>query len=152
MPDLYTVLLHARQSPLVGRLAYYLLKLLGAEVPISVPVGPETRLEHGGFGVVVHSKARIGARVKIYPGVTIGRSDIYRPAAESRFQGVEIADDAILCPGAKILCKEGVLRVGRGAVIGANAVLLESTGECEIWAGAPARCIGHRDRLPRQVP
>jgi serine O-acetyltransferase len=142
--DIYSYLLHSRRKPLIGRLAYYLLKLLGAEVPISVPVGAGTRLEHGGFGVVIHSKARIGRRVKLYPGVTIGRADIYRPAAESEFQGVEIADDAILCPGAKVLCKAGVLRVGRGALIGANAVLLESAGEGEIWAGVPARCIGKR--------
>ena len=27
---------------------------------------------------------------------------------------------------------------------GANAVLLSSTGENEIWAGAPARCVGRR--------
>jgi len=28
--------------------------------------------------------------------------------------------------------------------VGANAVLLESTGENEIWAGVPARCVGKR--------
>jgi len=55
-----------------------------------------------------------------------------------------IEDDVILCPGAKVLCKEGVLRVGRGSVIGANAVLLQSTGENEIWAGMPAQCVGQR--------
>jgi serine O-acetyltransferase len=38
-----------------------------------------------------------------------------------------------------------VLRVGRGSVVGANAVLLESTGENEIWAGVPARRVGTRD-------
>lgn len=144
MQDIYTRLLHARKRAVIGRLAYFTLKLLGAEVPVSVPVGPDTRLEHGGFGVVIHSKATIGAGVKIYPGVTIGRADIYRPAEASLFRGVEVADLAILCPGAKILCKSGVLRVGKGTVVGANAVLLESTGDFEIWAGAPARCIGSR--------
>jgi serine O-acetyltransferase len=94
--------------------------------------------------VVVHSKARIGKRVKIYPGVTLGRADIYRPASESRFEGIVIEDDVILAPGAKVLCKEGTLVVRRGTVVGANAVLLESTGEDEIWAGMPARCVGKR--------
>ena len=143
--DLYTSLLYARQNRILGRAAYVLLKLLGVEVPLSVPVAPGCQLEHGGFGVVIHSKARLGSRVKIYPGVTVGRADIYRPAVQSKFQGIVIEDDVILCPGAKVLCKEGVLRVGRGAVIGANAVLLESTGEDEIWAGAPARCVGKRE-------
>src|SRR5512139_1766577 len=143
--DLPTLLVYARRWPVLGSLAYYLLKILGVEIPRRVPVGPGFELAHGGVGVVVHSRAEIGARVKIYPGVTIGRSDIYRPAVESMFEGVVIEDDVILAPGAKVLCKEGVLRVRRGSVIGANAVLLESTGEGEIWAGMPARCIGRRD-------
>jgi serine O-acetyltransferase len=142
--DLYTRLVYARAWPVLGRLAYYALKLLGAEIPCSVPVGPGFELAHGGFGVVVHSKSVIGARVKIYPGVTLGRADIYRPASESRFEGIVIEEDVILSPGCKVLCKEGVLRVRRGTLVGANAVLLESTGENEIWAGMPAVCVGKR--------
>jgi serine O-acetyltransferase len=143
--DLYTWLVYARQRPVAGKLAYYALKLLGIELPCSVAVGEGLELAHGGFGVVVHSKSTIGKRVKIYPGVTLGRADIYRPAEASRFEGIVVEDDAILCPGAKVLCKEGILRVGRGSVVGANAVLLESTGENEIWAGVPARCVGKRE-------
>jgi serine O-acetyltransferase len=142
--DLYTRLVYLRSSKIVGRAAYYLLKLLGAEIPPNVPVGEDFELAHGGFGVVVHSKAQIGKRVKIYPGVTLGRADIYRPASESNFSGIIIEDDVILAPGAKVLCKEGLLVVRRGSVVGANAVLLESTGEYEIWAGMPARCVGKR--------
>jgi serine O-acetyltransferase len=137
--DFYTRLVYARDWPVLGWLAYYLLKLLGVELPRPVRVGPGFELAHGGFGVVVHSKAQIGRRVKVYPGVTIGRADIYRPAERSRFEGVVIEDDVILCPGAKVLCKEGVLRVGRGSVIGANAVLLESTGEGEIGPSRRSR-------------
>jgi serine O-acetyltransferase len=142
--DFPTRLVYARRWPLLGALAYYTLKLLGVEIPRPVPIGPDFELAHGGMGVVIHSKAKIGARVKIYPGVTVGRADIYRPAEESKFEGVVIEDDVILAPGAKVLCKEGILRVGRGTVIGANAVLLQSTGEGEVWAGAPARCLGKR--------
>jgi len=146
--DFPTRLVYARRRSILGPLAYYLLKLLGVEIPRSVPIGPDFELAHGGVGVVIHSKAEIGARVKIYPGVTVGRADIYRPATQSKFDGIVIEDDAILAPGAKILCKEGVLRIGRGSVIGANAVLLQSTGEGEMWAGSPARCIGKRESWP----
>jgi serine O-acetyltransferase len=117
--DFYTSLVYARTKPLVGKLAYYLLKLLGAEIPCSVPIGEGFELAHGGFGVVIHSKTTIGNRVKI-------------------------EDDVIISPGAKVLCKEGVLHVGRGSVIGANAVLLESTGENEMWVGIPAHRLGMR--------
>lgn len=128
----------------MGGLAYYSLKLLGIEIPRSVVVDEDLELAHGGFGVVIHPKTAIGKRVKIYPGVTLGRADIYRPASKSMFEGIVVEDDVILSPGAKILCKEGILRIGRGSVVGANAVLLESTGENEIWAGIPAHYIGPR--------
>lgn len=153
--DLYTRLVYARYLPLVGRLAYYILKLLGAEIPCSVRIGEGFELAHGGFGVVIHSSAVIGNRVKIYPGVTLGRADIHRPISASRFEGIVIEDEVVLAPGAKVLCKEGVLRVGRGTVVGANAVLLSSTGEYEMWAGVPARCVGKRDEaelIPLQLP
>jgi serine O-acetyltransferase len=143
--DLTTSLVYASRRPLIGRLAYLALKLLGLEFPRSVPVGKDLEVAHGGFGVVIHSRSVIGERVKIYPGVTLGRADIHRPMSASRFEGIVIEDDVILASGAKVLCKEGVLHVRRGTVVGANAVLLESTGEGEIWAGIPARCLGQRE-------
>jgi serine O-acetyltransferase len=148
--DLSTSLVYARQWPIVGRLAYYVLKLLGVEIPCTVKVGRDFELAHGGFGVVVHSRTTIGDRVKLYPGVGLGRADIYQPMERSRFEGIMIEDDVILAPGAKVLCKEGVLRVRRGTVLGANAVLLQSTGEWEIWAGVPAKRVGRRDESMNQ--
>lgn len=147
--DIYTSLVYARQWPILGRMAYLILKLLGIEIPISVKIGHDFELAHGGFGVVIHSKSRIGDRVKIYPGVTIGRSDVHLPYQDSKFTGILIEDDVLLASGSKILGKEGELKVRRGTVIGANAVLLSSTGENEIWAGIPAKCISSRD-LPSE--
>jgi serine O-acetyltransferase len=143
--DVHSALMHALPRPLLGALAYYTLKTLGVEIPRSVNVGSGTILVHGGFGVVIHPETIIGERVKIYPGVTIGRSDIHRPADRSQFKGIAIEDDVILAPGAKVLGREDVLRVGTGTVVGANAVLLESTGAWEMWAGVPARCVGVRE-------
>jgi serine O-acetyltransferase len=148
--DIYTRLVYLRNKPLVGRWAYYLLKFLGVEFPPSVQVGEGLLLEHGGFGTVIHSRTVIGDRVKIYPGVTIGRADIYLPADQSAFEGVIVEDDVILSPGSRVLGKDGILYVRRGTVVGANAVLLQSTGEWEIWAGVPARCLGKRDHLSLQ--
>jgi serine O-acetyltransferase len=149
--DLPTSLVYVRGWPVFGRLAYYALKLLGVEIPRAVAVGQDFELAHGGVGVVVHSRSVIGNRVKIYPGVTLGRADIHKPMAQSRFEGIVLEDDVILAPGAKVLCKEGVLVVRRGSVVGANAVLLQSTGEDEIWAGVPARCIGRRSEDSKDV-
>jgi serine O-acetyltransferase len=144
-PDFYTSLLYARNWPVLGRMAYFLLKLLGAEIPLQVKFGPDCLLLHGGFGVVIHPQTEFAERVRIYPGVTLGRADIHQPAQESAFKGIRVGSDTILCSGAKVLCKQGILTVGKGTVVGANAVLLESTGENEIWAGIPAHCIGKRE-------
>ena len=142
--DVYTALLYARHWPLLGSLAYLALKLLGVEVPRSVKIGKNVLLVHGAFGLVIHPNTRIGDGVKLYPGITLGRADIHLPIEQSSFEGIEIGHNAIISPGAKVLCKDGVLVVGQGSVIGANAVLLESCGEKEIWAGIPARKIGQR--------
>ena len=145
MKDIPTSLVYARNNPILGGIAYYLLKILAVEIPRSVSIGSNFELAHGGVGVVIHSSSRIGDRVKIYPGVTLGRADVHYPIEQSGFEGIKIEDDVILGPGAKVLCKEGILTVKRGSIIGANAVLLNSTQEREIWAGVPARRIGFRE-------
>jgi serine O-acetyltransferase len=114
------------------------------EIPQAVEIGEGFYLVHGGVGVVIHPQTKIGNNVKIYPGVTLGRADVHRPMEESKFEGIIIEDDVLLSPGAKVLCKAGVLKVAKGTVLGANAVLLESTKENEIWAGVPAKRVGMR--------
>ena len=47
--DLITTLAYARCKPVIGGLAYYALKLLGLELPRSVPVGEDLEIAHGGF-------------------------------------------------------------------------------------------------------
>ena len=143
--DLITKLVYRRQGKILGKAAYYLLKLLGLEFPQSVPVGENLEIAHGGFGIVIHSRSEIGSNVKIYPGVTLGRADVHRPFEESGFEKIIIGDDVILSSGYKVLCKNGTLQVGDGSIIGANAVLLESTGPNEIWAGIPAKKVGNRE-------
>ena len=142
--DFYARLVYARRMPLIGKLAYYLLKMLGVEIPASVEIGEGFYLVHGGFGVVIHPKTVIGNNVKVYPGVTFGRTDVYKPFDQSRFEQIVVEDYAVIAAGAKVLCKEGKLTIGEGTVVGANAVLLESTNPYEIWAGIPARKVGIR--------
>ena len=114
------------------------------ELPSSVAIGPGLRVFHHGFGVVIHESTSIGARLCIFQGVTIGRADVMVPRSQSPFESIVIEDDVWLFAGAKVLCGSGTLTVGRGTVVAANAVLLNSTGPWEIWGGVPARLIGHR--------
>jgi len=136
-------LIQIQRVPVVGSVVRQALKLRGIDIPPkTLAPGKDLVLRHLG-NVVVHVDARLGNRVVLHQGVTIGRSDIWRqPAAD--FDGFEIRDDVIVGANAVILGKHGRLVIGRGTVIGANSVLTCSTGEREIWAGSPAKKIGER--------
>ena len=148
--SLVASLIYRRRHPLLRRAVQEALALYGVEVPAAVEIGPGLRVFHRGFGLVLHPWVTIGTGITLYNGVTVGRADPWVPQEQSLMERVVVEDEAVLCSGAKVLCKEGVLTVGRGTVVGANAVLTRSTGPYEIWAGAPARQVGVRTRLPGQ--
>jgi serine O-acetyltransferase len=137
-------LVYLRDRPGLRRIVKELLALYGMEVPPGVRVGPGLRVMHRGFGTVVHPGVTLGADVTLYHGVTIGRADPWLPGERSPLQRIVLEDGVVLCPGAVVLGRTGVLTVGRGTVVGANAVLTQSTGAQEIWAGVPARRVGTR--------
>ena len=121
--------------PLLPRVFEKLILLIyRCVVPRRCEIGEGTELGYGGIAVVIHERARIGRNVMISPCVTIGgRSGIY---------GVPvIEDDVFIGAGAKVL---GDIRIGRRAVIGANAVVLESVPADTVVAGVPARFIRSR--------
>ena len=129
------------------RLAREVLMLYGLDLPPEVVIGRGLVLQHRGMGTVVQPQTVLGDRVHLYHQVTIGRADSHRRLAATTMERVEIGDDVILFPGAKVLGGPGVTRVGCGTVVAANAVLTTSTGEWEIWAGVPARRVGTRSRV-----
>lgn len=139
-------LLDGTRLPVLGKLAYLALKLLGVEFPRSVEWEGPIQLAHGSVGLVVHHATRIGARVTILPGVVIGMRDAHMPAGSIPDGGrVVIGNDVTLGAGAKVLFRSGEdLVIADGTVVGANAVLLDSTEHGEIWAGIPARRVGSR--------
>jgi serine O-acetyltransferase len=104
---------------------------LCALVPSEATIGPGTMLGYGGLGSVIHQRSVIGANVMVGSHVTIG--------GRSRLHEVPvIEDDVFIGAGACIL---GPVHVGRGAVIGANAVVIEDVPPRTVVAGVPARII-----------
>ncbi len=121
-----------------------LIVLFGLDIGIDTKIGNNVNFKHGGLGTVIHSFTSIDDNVVIMPGVTVGRSDVWVPRKESKYEGVHIKEGAVIGTGAKVLGKAGVLTIGMNTIIGANSVLLESTGDNEIWGGIPARFIKKR--------
>jgi serine O-acetyltransferase len=123
--------LQALGVPLLPRLAHRLAMITG-QVAIGDPVvmHPGVYLIHG--QVVIDGLVEIHPDVAIAPFVTIGlrAGDVHGPVIE---RGVSIGT------GAKIV---GHLRVGTGAQIGANAVVIDDVAAHATVVGAPARPVG----------
>lgn len=94
--------------------------------------GPGFVLIHSN-GVVINGTVRGGRDVKIEHQVTIG--------AEKR-QAPVLGDDIFLGAGCKIL---GSIRVGDGARVGANAVVLADVPAHSTVVGIPARVVRQRE-------
>jgi len=103
--------------------------LCGIELPCEAAVGAGTRIDHFG-GVIVSGYASIGKRCVIRQGVTIGLKNEDTPCAP------RIGDHVSIGAGAKLL---GDITIGDGAVIGANAVVLQDVPPYHLAVGIPAR-------------
>jgi serine acetyltransferase len=90
------------------------------------------------FGVIIHSRAVIGSHVTVMQQVTIGTKNPGDNAAPV------IEDDVYIGAGAKVL---GGIRVGRGAIIGANAVVTQ-----DIPAGCTVVGANRIVRPPARAP
>lgn len=101
LADPVTIAIRGRTWPLIGAIAHAVLRLGGAEIPESVPIGRGFRLVHGGPGVVIHRKTTIGDGVTVFQGVTLGRADIYLDSDATEFRGIVVEDNVTLCAGAK---------------------------------------------------
>ena len=134
-------LVYLRTRKLLYPIVNTILLLLSVEIPRCVSIGKQLRLQHMARGLVVHPLTRIGNNVEIYHGVTLGAAKPWDGGLKLK-RGynycIDIQDDVVLCAGCKVLCKDEIV-VRRGTIVGANAVLICSTGENEIWAGIRGR-------------
>lgn len=119
-----------------------LVFLFGLDIPPETEVGRDVVFLHNGIGTVIHPTAVLEDGCCICQNVTIGDATNWPGYdGEECFDGVVIGERAMICAGAKVLGSDGVLRIGHGTVVGANAVLTRSTGDDEIWAGVPAKLV-----------
>jgi len=119
-----------------GRLVSYLGRALtGIEIHPGAQIGRRLFIDHG-VGVVIGETAVIGDDVTLYQGATLGGTSLARGKRHPTLE-----DGVIVGAGAKVL---GAFTVGRGARIGANAVVLAAVEPGQSVVGIPARAIGDR--------
>lgn len=121
----------------LGKIASQILT--GIDLPCETRVGRRLKFEHFG-GIIVSGDAVIGDDVIIRNGVTIGLKRTNEPGAPVIGNGVDIG------AGAKLL---GSIRVGDGAVIGANAVVIRDVPAGALAVGIPARIVPRADAPAR---
>ncbi|HEX4449786.1 MAG TPA: serine O-acetyltransferase [Kofleriaceae bacterium] len=98
----------------------------GIDIHPGATIGPSFFVDHG-TGVVIGETTVIGARVRIYQGVTLGALSVpqgdARPDPGAR-RHPKLEDEVVIYANATILGGETV--IGRGAVIGGNAFVTAS--------------------------
>ncbi len=96
----------------------------GIDIHPGANIGSQFFLDHG-TGVVIGETSRIGNRVKVYQGVTLGALSTARSTVEDRERRhPTIEDDVTIYAGATILGGDTV--IGRGSTIGGNVWLVKS--------------------------
>jgi len=132
--------LHDSGTPLVpGAIAYASRAVTGIEIHPGARIGADFFIDHGS-GVVIGETAEIGDRVTIYQGVTLGGTGFQRG---KRHPTVE--DNVTIGSGAKLL---GPIRVGHGAKVGANTVVVSDVPERATVVGNPGHIVRVEGRRP----
>ncbi len=120
-----------RDNVTIGRNAVI---MMGAIINIGAIVGDGTMID---MGAVLGGRATVGKNCHVGAGAVL--AGVIEPASA---KPVVVEDDVLI--GANAVVIEGV-RVGRGAVVAAGAVVIEDVPEEMVVAGCPARVVKKKD-------
>ena len=117
---------------LARALSQFARHMTGIEIHPGAKIGKRLFIDHG-MGIVIGETAEIGDDVLLYHGVTLGGT-----GKDHGKRHPTIGNNVLISTGAKVL---GPFRVGDGARIAANAVVLSEVPEDATAVGIPARVV-----------
>lgn len=148
-PGLHAVMIHRlahglwrRRLRFTARLLAFLGRLFtNVDIHPGATIGRRFFVDHGA-GVVIGETAEIGDDVTLYQGVTLGGTSLSKGKRHPTLE-----DGVLVGAGAKIL---GANRVGKGARVGANSVVIGDVPPGMTVVGIPGRIVLPDDaRRPR---
>ncbi len=134
-PGLYAITVHriahalyVQGVPLIPRvMGEHAHSKTGIDIHPGATIGPGFFIDHG-TGVVIGETCRIGKRVKLYQGVTLGALSFAKDDNGLLVKGIkrhpDVEDNVVIYAGATILGGDTV--IGHDSVIGGNVWLIHS--------------------------
>ncbi|MGA7984829.1 MAG: serine O-acetyltransferase [Burkholderiales bacterium] len=117
----------------LGRLTSHIGRwLTGIEIHPGATIGRRVFIDHG-MGVVIGETAEVGEDTTLYHGVTLGGTTWNKGKRHPT-----LGRNVVVGAGAKIL---GPIKVGDGAKIGSNAVVVKDVPEGATVVGIPGRVV-----------
>ena len=113
--------------------------LTGIEIHPGATIGRRFVMDHG-MGIVIGETAEIGDDVLLYHGVTLGGT-----GKDHGKRHPTIGNNVLIACGAKVL---GPFKVGDGARIASNAVVLQEVPPEATAVGAPAQVVRIAGKKP----
>ncbi len=124
---------HCHHMPFIARCVSQWSRFwTGIEIHPGATIGRRLVIDHG-MGIVIGETAEIGDDCLIYHGVTLGGT-----GKDQGKRHPTIGNNVLISTGAKVL---GPFKVGDGARIAANAVVLTEVPEHATAVGIPAQIV-----------
>lgn len=136
--------LYGQGVPLFPRLLNeYAHRVTGIDIHPGARIGPSFAIDHG-TGIVVGETAVLGAKVRLYQGVTLGAASVSKRLQHTK-RHPTIGDDVVIYANATILGGDTV--IGSGSRIGGNVWLTRSVPAHSVVT--PTARIDRRETDPR---
>lgn len=132
----YSINAHKKGKILRAKIYYGVLRsVFGCDILYTADIDESVELVHNGLGCVFHPDVKIENNCKIYQNVTLGGNGKIVNGEIVNKGGPHLEENVTVFSGACVL---GPITIGKGSIIGANAVVIKDVPPNSIAVGVPA--------------